>query len=327
MDAAGTASLVEQLGTRLRTAADELPVGEVTAAADRLRGAVELLAWIRHESTRGIGVTPLAVAVEHLEHALRALLVAQEEVAAYLAAIGLAGDAAVVAGPEAPARRPPPRADAPAPGEGEPAARLRRWWAVRVDELTGYGQPRTGDRAAAGEPDGAGGARERGRSRDADGDPADGAAADSAELLRRVAGHAGGGDRAALRAELRRVTAATGLGLAALTPTALHRIAAEVLGHPPGPGDVAALRAAAGSRLRDLLPNLDPRVGEVLLARTCRVPVRPAGPDRPDPPAPPHPADSAMAGGVLTGLLLRRAGRDPSALDRYLVTVTEPTHA
>jgi hypothetical protein len=298
-------SLVEQLGARLRGACDELPVSEVTAAADRLRGAVELLAWIRHESARGIGVGPLAFAVEHLEHALRALMVAQEDITTYLASIGLAGEAATAAEPPPPARRPPAGVAAPAPVEGEPIARLRRWWADRVDELTGYGPQPAGPESARGEAD---------------------AAADSVELLRRVAAHAGGADRGRLRAELRRVAASTGLGLAALTPTALRRLAAEVLGHPPGPDDLAALRTAAGSRLGELLPNLDPRVGEALLTRVCRVPVRapePGRTDEPEQPAPPHPADSAVAGGVLTGLLLRRAGRDPSTLDRYLVTSAE----
>jgi hypothetical protein len=297
-------SLVEQLGARLRGAADELPVSEVAVAADRLRGAVELLAWVRHESTRGIGVSALAFAVEHLEHALQALMVAQEDIATYLAAIGVAGEAVAVAEPSPAARRPPAGIAAPAHAEGEPVTRLRRWWAARVDELTGYG------------------------SQPADPDPApDGAAVDSVELLRRVVAHAGGGDRSRLRLELRRAAAPTGLGLAALAPTALHRLSAEILGHPPGPDDLPALRSAAGSGVGELLPNLDPRVGAVLLARVCRVPAPAPQPDGAHDTAPPHPADSAMAGGVLTGLLLRRTGRDPSTLDRYLVAPVEAAHA
>jgi hypothetical protein len=279
-------SLLQDLGSQLRGAATGLPVTELAAAADRLRTAVERLAAIRHESSRGIGVVPLGHAVDHLEHALRALLVAQEDVGAYLVAIGLTSDAVVTP----PTRgRPATAASGDAtPVGSEPAEAMPAWWPVRVDKLTGY-QP---EPAAA----------------------SDGSAAgDSTELLKRVAAHTG---RDGLRTELRRVPAATGLGLAALAPTALHRLAAEILGHPPGPADLPALRSAAGGPVRDLLPNLDPTVGEVLLARVCRVP----GPAS-SPPA--HPADSAIAGGVLTGVLLRRAGRGPSTLDSYL----EPAHA
>jgi hypothetical protein len=280
-------SLIQDLGSHLRGAANGLPVSELAATADRLRGAVERLAAIRHESSRGIGVVPLGQAVDHLEHALRALMVAQEDVAAYLVAIGLTSD--VVVSP--PTRGRPVRAGAGAATsvEGEPVEAVPGWWPVRVDNLTGYEPEPTSSM-----PDGS-------------------AAGDSAELLKRVAAHTG---RDELRTELRRVPASTGLGLAALAPTALHRLAAEILGHPPGPADLPALRSAAGGPVRDLLPNLDPKVGDVLLARVCRVP-GPSG----SPPA--HPADSAIAGGVLTGVLLRRAGRGPSTLDSYL----EPAHA
>jgi hypothetical protein len=280
-------SLLQDLGSQLRGAANDLPVTDLVAAADRLRAAVERLAAIRQESSRGIGVVPLGQAVDHLEHALRALLVAQEDVAAYLVAIGLTSDAVVTP----PTRgRPAPTVSGDAtPIESEPAEAMPAWWPGRVDKLTGYEPEPTSST-----PDGS-------------------AAGDSTELLKRVAAHTG---RDGLRIELRRVPAATGLGLAALATTALHRLAAEILGHPPGPADLPALRSAAGGPVRDLLPNLDPKVGEVLLARVCRVP-GPSG----SPPA--HPADSAIAGGVLTGVLLRRAGRGPSTLDNYL----EPAHA
>jgi hypothetical protein len=280
-------SLLQDLGSQLRGAANDLPVTDLATTAERLRAAVERLAAIRHESSRGIGVVPLGQAVDHLEHALRALLVAQEDVAAYLVAIGLTSDAVVT--PPTRGRPAPARGGDATPTRGEPAEAMPRWWPARVDKLTGY-EPEPASPA----PDGS-------------------AAGDSTELLRRVAAHTG---RDGLRTELRRVPAATGLGLAALAPTALHRLAAEILGHPPGPADLPALRSAAGGPIRDLLPNLDPKVGEVLLARVCRAP-GPSG----SPPA--HPADSAIAGGVLTGVLLRRAGRGPSTLDRYL----EPAHA
>jgi hypothetical protein len=280
-------SLLQDLASQLRGAASGLPVTDLAATADRLRGTVERLAAIRHESSRGVGVVPLGQAVEHLEHALRALLVAQEDVAAYLVAIGLTSDAVVT--PPTRGRPAPARGGAATSVEREPAEVMPAWWPVRVDKITGYeAEPvaATADGSAAG---------------------------DSTELLKRVVTHTG---RDGLRTELRRVPAATGLGLAALAPTALHRLAAEILGHPPGPADLPALRSAAGGPVRDLLPNLDPKVGEVLLARVCRAP-GPSG----APPA--HPADSAIAGGVLTGVLLRRTGRGPSTLDNYL----EPAHA
>jgi hypothetical protein len=284
-------SLVQELGSRLRGAAEGLPVAEVAGAADRLRGAVELLAWVRHESVRGIGITPLTAAVDHLDQALRALMVAQDDVAAYLATIGLAGEAAAVAQPVERARPlPGPAGEPPTPEEQAQVAPLRRWWSVRVDELTGY------------EPEPA-------PERDQD------AATGSADLLRRVAAYS---DRDALRTELRRVEAPVGLGLAALAPTAMRRLAGEILGHPPGPDDLPALREVARGRVRGLLPRLDDTVGETLLARICRLPSHPAG-------TPAHPADPAIAGGVLTGIFLQRAGRDPSTLDRYLAP--EPAHA
>ena len=283
-------SLVQELGSRLRGAAESLPVGEVAGAAERLRGAVQLLAWVRHESIRGIGITPLTAAVDHLDQAIRALLVAQEDVAAYLATIGLAGDAVAVTQPVE-RSRPVDNVEDEPPTEEERAqvAPLRGWWSARVDHLTGYDPEPAPDRA-------------------------DDAATDSADLLRRVAGHA---DRDALRAELRRVEAPAGLGLAALAPTAIRRLAGEILGHPPGPDDLPKLRELAGGRVRGLLPNVDDTVADTLLARVCRVPETETTPT--------HPADSAIAGSVLTGVFLQRAGRDPSTLDRYLTP--EPVHA
>jgi hypothetical protein len=284
-----TVSLVQELGAQLRGAAESLPVGEVAGAAERLRGAVQLLAWVRHESVRGIGITPLTAAVDHLDQAIRALLVAQEDVAAYLAALGLAGDAVAVTQPVERSRPLPRPEDEEQPTEEERAqvAPLRGWWSARVDHLTGYDPEPAPERADD---------------------------TDSAELLRRVAGHT---DRDALRTELRRVEAPAGLGLAALAPTAIRRLAGEILGHPPGPDDLPALRDLAGGRVRGLLPNADDTVADTLLGRVCRVPETRTTPT--------HPADSAIAGSVLTGVFLQRAGRDPSTLDRYLMP--EPAHA
>jgi hypothetical protein len=305
-------SRLEELGARLRETAGDLPVGHLAGAADRLRGALDLLAWIRHDSARGIGVAQLEFAVEHLEHALRSMIVAQEDVATYLTAIGLTGEASVAAESVRGSRLAAVDGDDDALVEPAEAAPLRRWWTDRVDMLTGYRSEHADPVARpAPAPSGRSGQGSNGSTRDR------AAATDSTELLHRMAEHVGNGDRDRLRTDLRRVAAVTGLGLSALTPTALRRLAGEILGHPPGPEDLPAVRSATGGRIHDLLPNIDPQISDVLLARTCRVPVEPSGDDGQGA-APTHPADSAIAGGVLTGLMLRRAGRDPSVLDRFL---------
>jgi hypothetical protein len=314
-------SLLQELGAQIRSASDELPLAAVAAAADRLRVAIDLLTWVRQASARPIGVPQLAGALEHGEHAVHALLVAREQVAAYLTAIGLGSEAAP--GDPLGHRVPVAQAAAAQPDPGSATvAPLRRWWSERVDVLT----------------DGSGGYEESG------------AAPDSAELLRRVAARAGSGDRAGLRSELVRSSAPVGLGLAALAPGALRRLAEELLGHPPRPQDLARLVQAVRARVRELLPGLRPDVAELLLGRACRVPApqsgegrqdnagRPSGTDRAagsrpadgadgadSRPAPPHPADSAIAGAVLVGALLQRLHRDPGEIDRYLTP--EPADA
>src|SRR6266542_801650 len=119
-------SLLLDVGASVRTAADELPIAGVVAAADRLRAAIDLLTWVRTASIRPLGVPQLAGALEHSEHAAYALLVARDELATYLKAIGLPGDAP-------PATAPP--ATGAATGSGLPP--LLRWWCERVDALTG----------------------------------------------------------------------------------------------------------------------------------------------------------------------------------------------
>jgi len=277
-------SLLLDVGASVRTAADELPIAGVVAAADRLRAAIDLLTWVRTASIRPLGVPQLAGALEHSEHAAYALLVARDELATYLKAIGLPGDAP-------PATPPPQRAPTPAAppatgaatGSGLPP--LLRWWCERVDALTG----------CAG-----------------DYDESD-AAPDSTELLRRVAN---AGDRTKLRAELVRSSPPIGLGLAALAPVGLRNLAAELLGHPPGPQDLRRLEGAVSGRINDHLPHLRPETSRVLLGRVCRT--------REEPESPPHPADAAIAGGVLVAALLRRLGRSPRDVDRYL---REPVYA
>src|SRR5690242_6468612 len=87
-------SLVEDLGAQVHGASEELPLGSVTVAAERLRVGMELLQWVRQESAHDVGVAQLANATEQLEQAVLALRTAQDSVAAYLTAIGLAYDAA-----------------------------------------------------------------------------------------------------------------------------------------------------------------------------------------------------------------------------------------
>ncbi|TDC22110.1 hypothetical protein E1211_31645 [Micromonospora sp. 15K316] len=274
-------SIVEDVGAQVRAAAEELPLGLVTQALEKFGLASERLRWVRQESANPMGVPELSAATEHVETAGYALRLAQEQLAAYLAAIGLGADGAA---PARPADSERPRHDAPrdaapvaVPPEPAEQVRLRRWWSVRVAELTGGAE-------GADEPD------ER--------------ITDSAELLRRVVRGVRAGDRDRLRTELRRAHADVGLGMAALAPQLLRELATELLGHPPRSDDLNRLRGSLDGRVRDLLPGLPPPVLETLLTRVCRMP-----PPRRSGEAP-HAADSAVAGGVLTGVLLARLGRD-----------------
>ncbi|MGW4460630.1 hypothetical protein [Micromonospora sp. NBC_01796] len=274
-------SIVEELGAQVRAAADELPVALVTEALDRLRQAADRLRWVRQESADPMGVPELSAATEHAETAGHTLRVAQDQFAAYLAAIGLAGDGPPAAGQ--PQRR-EPADDQPTAGPGpvpEPqgeAGPVHRWWSVRVTELTGQ--------------------------RDSPEAKPDREITDAEDLLRRVAERVRADDRGQLHAQLRDVPADVGLGMAAVAPPMLRDLAAELLGHPPRAQDLPRLRGELTGKARDLLPGLPAEVLETALSRVCRMP-----PPK-NPTAPPHPADPAVAAGVLTGLLLNRLGRD-----------------
>jgi hypothetical protein len=284
-------SLLQDLGAQLRATSDELPTGLVSVAMERLRSATELLNWVRQTSVDPIGVPQLGNATEHAEHAAAALRLAQDAIAAYLAALGLAADAGAPpdrdwkaglkkddGGDKEPAAA-PDRQDRPPPPE-----KLGPWWRERVEKLTGEAPPPAQENGAPPE-----------------------RPADTAELLRRVAAGVRSGDRARLGRDLHGVNAATGLSLSAVTPPVLHRLAGDLLGHEPGPDDLQRLRGAAGGRVRSLLPGTPPAVLDTLLARICRTP--------PPEQAPAHPADSAVTASVLTGVLLARLGRDPATLD------------
>ncbi|MET7752957.1 hypothetical protein [Micromonospora sp. NPDC005367] len=274
-------SIVEDVGAQVRAAAEELPLGLVGQALEKFGLAGERLRWVRQESANPMGVPELSAATEHLETAGYALRLAQEQLTAYLAAIGLGADGAAPTRPPGSER---PRHDAPrdaapvaVPPQPAEQVRLRRWWSARVAELTRG--PESAD-----EPD------ER--------------ITDSTELLRRVARGVRAGDRDRVRTELRRAHADVGLGLAALAPPLLRDLASELLGHPPRADDLNRLRGELDGRVRDLLPGLPAPALETLLARVCRMP-----PPRRSGEAP-HAADSAVAGGVLAGVLLARLGRD-----------------
>ena len=272
-------SLIQELGARLHAAGADLPLGELTAALDKLRASAALLAWVRQQSTDPLGVPELSGALEHLEHAARALHVVADSVSGYLAAIGLGAQAPPSADgrPAPPVPQPvPPPADAASSG----APRLRRWWAERVAYLTDGPVAEPDTPAAATTPD---------------------------ELLRTVTRHTRAGDRDGLRRALEGAPAPVGLGLSALAPALLHRLASDLLGHEPQPADLSTLTRTAREPVLSLLPKLPPALVDTLLARVCRVPL--AGD-----PVPPHPADSAVTSGVLVGVLARRLGREPGAL-------------
>lgn len=279
-------SIVEDLGAQVRAAAEELPLAPLALALEKFGQATERLRWVRQESANPMGVPELSAATEHAETAGYALRVAQEQLSAYLAAIGLAADGAPA--PTGEQRRPKhdaSRGETPPDGPGsapEPAEQptVHRWWAVRVAELTG------GREGAPDEPD------ER--------------VGDARELLRRVVTGVRAGDRDRLHRELRGAHADVGLGLAAIAPPLLRDLAGELLGHPPRADDLGRLRRELDGRVRDLLPGLPPPVLDTLLTRVCRMPP----PRRAGDQEQPHAADPAVTAGVLTGVLLDRLGRD-----------------
>lgn len=263
-------SVIEELGVRLRAAADDLPVDLVTQALEQLRAAADRLRWVRQESVSPMGVPELSAAVEHAESAGHALRVAREHLSAYLVAIGLSADGPT-RGPGAAAGGRGRTGGGGGPDEPRTVA-APGWWASRVAELTGQDtsprQPASPARAAE-------------------------------ELLRRVIGLARRAERARLCAELRNVDPHVGIGLATVAAPMLRRLSGQLLGRPPRAQDLPRLRREVTPGVRELLPGLPPAVLETLLSRLCRTPP-PKAPD------PPHPADQAVAAGVLAGVLARR---------------------
>ncbi|MDQ7905601.1 hypothetical protein RB614_13855 [Phytohabitans sp. ZYX-F-186] len=271
-------SLLHALAYRIQEVGEELPVGQVATAADRLRTANGLLAWVMRASATTAPPPALTAAGEHLDHAAGALLAAREALAGYLVSIGLPRDA--VPPPDrdwhaalapAAARRPPANAGPPA---------LTHFWSDRVDELT----ERSGSRP------------ERG-------------AESTVDLLHRCARTVPDEDRARLRRELAAVDPAVGLALSAVAPAPLRFLAAEMLGHPPSKEDLSRVREALLPRVRKLLPAVDDVVVDELLARACHAP-----PPQREEGERTHPVDAAVTAAVLVGVLLRVTGREPDEL-------------
>ncbi|BCB84633.1 hypothetical protein [Phytohabitans suffuscus] len=274
-------SLLHALAYRIQEVGEELPVGQVATAADRLRAANGLLAWVMRASATPAPAPTLTAAGEHLDHAAGALLAAREALAGYLVSIGLPRDAAVpppdrdwhaALAPAAPRRV---AADAPPP-------KLTHFWADRVDELT----ERSGSRPEHG-------------------------AESTVDLLHRCAKAVPDEDRGRLRRELAAVDPAVGLGLSAVAPAPLRFLAARLLDHPPSKEDLPALREELLPRVRKLLPAVDDIVVDELLARACYAPPPERDEDRPT-----HPVDAAVAAAVLVGVLLKATGREPDDLDK-----------
>jgi hypothetical protein len=287
-------SLVEDLAARLHASRATLPLREVTRALDRLRAGTELLVRVR-AAAQPVGVPQLGSATEHLEHAGRALRVAEEAIDRYLVVLGVGAAVRPVAGSatdgpvevceddrralDFAARRPAPH-----------------WWVVRVAALTVDGGPEDCD--VVDEIDAESAA-----------DPASG----PVELLERVTRLTRGGadKRAALAGELVAVAPPVGLALSGVAPRLARRLSTELLGHPPGPADLASLSGTLREPVAAMLPGLPEGVVDTLLARICRVPAGQAA--RGGSAGAAHPADSPVAGAVLVGTLLLRLGRD---LDR-----------
>lgn len=312
-------STLRALAERLTSGSDRLPVEMVVVAADRLSVAADLLAWVRGESPRPMGVPELSASVERLEHAASALAAARDCLKEYLLALGLSVEAegyprgTTVEAPRE-RRRPSPE---PQRTDREKVPPLRRWWSRRVDELTGAGEADESSSASA--------SRVKPPRRPT-----------LTELLREVAVRVRSGDRDGLRAVLRDVDPPVGLSLSAITPSELRQLVHDVLGRGPAPDDLDKLRDATAGRVRELLPGLPPPVLETRLRRACHLPAEPErrqreerrsaeGTDRrSDEPASRggepsagtevHPTDSAVLGAVLVGVLAARLDRDPDRL-------------
>lgn len=225
-------SLVQDLADRLRVAQDQLPIAQISAAAERLRAASALLAWVLHQSGRPTAAPTLDNAADVLDRAAAVLRSAHDSLDAYCLAIGIAVestlDSRLPAVPNQLQRTP------------EVDDQLADWWRTRVCQLTGQTRLHKGRGAES-----------------------------STELLTQCVHAALANDTDALHRVLTRAGAAVGLGLAAVAPALLRHLATDLVGHPPRLEDLARVRRAALPLLTQALPQLTPDPGEEIIARVC----------------------------------------------------------
>ena len=122
-------SLVEDLADRLRATRDQLPVAEIAGAAERMRAASSLLAWVLHESSKPIALPGLGVAANHLDHAAAALRVAQDCMDDYCLALGVQLESY----PDSRMPTVPSQVQRAESIDGQ----LTDWWSARICQLSG----------------------------------------------------------------------------------------------------------------------------------------------------------------------------------------------
>ena len=284
-------SLVESLGAELRRIGTDLPLAELTHAAERLRTATALSAYVMHESGHADWVERLAMAGEHLDAAIAATAAVVSGLDEYLASIGLTGIDRQEVKPMASAARPGGASDN---GRPDPVLALRTWWAERVDLLAG--RPPAEERPETVKADGA-------QRRVAPEEPTD--------ALRRLADTARDERPDSYREALLATHPASGMQVASPAARALRYLGTDLLGHPPGPDDAKALaNRCRAARVRELLPRADEKLGPALVGQVCGVTDGPAW----------HPVDVAAAWPVLIAEALRALGKNSDALAPLVAT-------
>jgi hypothetical protein len=280
-------SLVESLGHQLRGVADELPVAELREAGDRLHAAAALFGFVMTESGHAEWLAQLETAAGHLDDAMGSINGVLAGLDTYLEQIGLPGV-------PVPAQDGQPVAARPGGASGQerpdPVLATRGWWVERVDLLTDHDP-------------------------DPEHPPQARSAADSnrpeapSEALRRLVRSGRDAGRDGYRGALLATYPGSGLQVPGLAARALRRVAADLLGHAPGPEDHRHLVDRLAGRVRELLPNAPDGLAAGLLAEVAA----PFG-GRPAGGAPAHPVDAAAAGPILLAAALRATGRDDSQL-------------
>ncbi len=277
-------SLVESLGTRLRSIGQDLPLAELQHAAARLRDATGRFGQLMHESGHTEWIAELTEAAEHLDRAIAATGSALHGLDGYLTGIGLGGvpQNQTSAGPTAAVPAP-----APAIERADPAMASRAWWAERVDLLTQHA------------PD----PQRPATVRSEDTEQRRNTPEDLPDALRRLVGSARRSGRDGYRAQLLATHPATGLQLPAPGARVLRHLATGLLGHPPGRDDARPLADRCTGRVRELLPAIAPDLPARLVAEVC-------GQDVAAQSSPHHPVDTAASWPVIVAVVLAATGRD-----------------